>query len=162
MAIDAFLKLGDIEGESQVKDYEDYIQVLAWSWGMSQSGTTHMGKGAGGGKANVHDLTITHNVDAATPRLMTACCSGEHFEDGGELILRKAGKEALIYLTYKFKPVIITSVSVGGSEGEEQITETFTVNFGKYEVSYQPQSATGAAEGGTKDGGWDIVSNCEV
>ena len=162
MAIDAFLKLGDIEGESQVKGFEDYIQVLAWSWGMSQSGTTHMGKGAGGGKANVQDLSITHYVDAATPRLMTACCSGEHFKDGGELVLRKAGKEALIYLTYKFSPVIITSVSVGGSEGEEQLTENFTINFGKFEVSYQPQSATGAAEGGTKDGGWDIVSNAEV
>lgn len=162
MAIDAFLKLGDIEGESQVKGFEDYIQVLAWSWGMTQTGTTHMGKGAGGGKANVSDLTITHAVDAATPRIMTACCSGEHFEDGGELILRKAGKDALNYLVYTFKPLIITSVSVGGAQSEEQLFENFTLNFGRFEVSYQPQSATGAAEGGTKDGGWDIVSNCDI
>lgn len=162
MAIDAFLKLGDIEGESQVKGFEDYIQVLAWSWGMSQSGTTHMGKGAGGGKANVQDLNITHAVDAATPRIMTACCSGEHFKVGGELILRKAGKDALNYLVYKFEPVIITSVSVGGAANEEQIFENFTLNFGKFEVFYQPQSAEGTAEGGTKDGGWDIVSNSEI
>jgi len=162
MAIDAFLKLGDIEGESQVKGFEDYIQVLSWSWGMTQSGTTHMGKGAGGGKANVSDLVITHAVDAATPRIMTACCSGEHFKDGGELVLRKAGLDALDYLIYKFKPLIITSVSVGGAQNEEAIFENFTINFGQFEVSYQPQSADGTADGGTKDGGWDIVSNSTI
>ena len=43
MAIDSFLKLGDLKGESQVKGFENQIQILAWSWGMSQSGTTHHG-----------------------------------------------------------------------------------------------------------------------
>ena len=46
MAVDIFLKLGDLKGESQVKGFEDQIQVLAWSWGMSQTGTTHHGRAA--------------------------------------------------------------------------------------------------------------------
>ena len=40
MAIDSFLKLGTLKGESVVKGFEDQIQLLSWGWGMTQSGTT--------------------------------------------------------------------------------------------------------------------------
>ena len=43
MAVDAFLKLGDLKGESPVDGHEDEIQVLSWNWGMTQAGTTHRG-----------------------------------------------------------------------------------------------------------------------
>ena len=46
MAVDMFIKLGDIKGESQDKSHKDEIDVLAWSWGLSQSGTMHLGTGA--------------------------------------------------------------------------------------------------------------------
>ncbi len=59
MAIDMFLKLDDIDGESQDDVYEKYIDVLAWSWGASQSGSTHMGGGSGSGKASFQDINIT-------------------------------------------------------------------------------------------------------
>ena len=37
MAVDIFLKLTDIKGESMDSKHPDEIQVLAWSWGMSQA-----------------------------------------------------------------------------------------------------------------------------
>jgi type VI secretion system secreted protein Hcp len=43
MAVDFFLKLDGIPGESKDKAHKGEIDVLAWSWGMSQSGTMHMG-----------------------------------------------------------------------------------------------------------------------
>jgi hypothetical protein len=77
MAVDAFLKLGDLKGESPVKGYEDQIQVLSWSWGMSQTGTTHMGTGGGAGKVNVQDMAVTHYVDTASPNIIKACCPSQ-------------------------------------------------------------------------------------
>jgi type VI secretion system secreted protein Hcp len=150
MAVDAFLQLGDLKGESQVKGFEEQIQVLSWSWGMSQTGTTHMGTGGGAGKVNVQDMAVTHYVDTASPNIIKACCAGTHFEEA-ILTLRKAGEEPLEYLVITLNDVIVTSVSTGGSEGEERNAENFTLNFGKFKYSYQPQDNKGAKAGGSID-----------
>ena len=63
MAINSFLALGDITGESRDPEFADTIDVIAWSFGMSQSGTTHLGPGGGGGKVSVNDLSITKWID---------------------------------------------------------------------------------------------------
>jgi len=118
MAIDMYLKMGDLKGESQVKGFEDQIQVLAWSWGMSQSGTTHTGTGGGAGKVNVQDLSFTHYLDSSSPNLMKACATGQHFDDA-TLTMRKAGGTPLDYLVIKLTEIIVTSVSTGGSGGED-------------------------------------------
>lgn len=156
MAVDAFLQLGDLKGESQVEGFEDQIQVLSWSWGMSQTGTTHQGSGGGAGKVNVQDMAITHYVDTASPNIIMACCSGKHFPEA-KLTLRKAGEEALEYLVIELKDLIVTSVSTGGSDGEERNTENFTLNFGKFKYSYQPQDNKGAKAGGAIDYEADIA-----
>jgi type VI secretion system secreted protein Hcp len=158
MAIDTFLKLGALKGESQVKGHEDQIQVLAWSWGMSQTGTTHHGSGGGAGKVNVQDLSFTHYVDSSTPALILACCKGTHYDDA-TLTMRKAGGEALPYLTISLKDIIISSVSGGGSGGEDQQTENVTLNFASFEVSYQPQDNKGAKKGGAIAVKYDIAKN---
>ena len=156
MAVDAFLKLGDLKGESQVEGFEEQIQVLSWSWGMSQSGTTHTGTGGGAGKVNVQDMAVTHYVDTASPNIIMACCSGKHFEEA-VLTLRKAGEDPLEYLSITMKDVIVTSVSAGGSDGEERNAENFTLNFGKFKYSYQPQDNKGAKAGGAIDYEADIA-----
>ena len=91
MAIDIFLELTGVAGEAQDKTMKDKkaIDILAWSWGMSQSGTTHMGKGGGAGKVNVQDISLTKYVDASSATLMQFCCQGKHI-DKGTLTLRKA------------------------------------------------------------------------
>lgn len=158
MAIDSFLKLGDLKGESQVKGFENQIQILAWSWGMSQSGTTHHGTGGGAGKVNVQDLSFTHYLDSSSPALMLACCKGSHYPEA-TLTMRKAGGDPLPYLVIKLKDIIITSVSGGGSGGEDQQTENVTMNFAAFEVSYQPQDNKGAKKGGAIEIKYDIAKN---
>lgn len=158
MAVDQFIKIGDIEGESQDEVHAGEIAVLAWSWGMSQSGSMHSGTGGGAGKVSIQDVSITKYVDKSTPILMKACSDGTQFPEA-KLTVRKAGTEPLEYIIITMTNVIITSVSTGGSGGEDQLTENTTLNFAEVTVDYQPQGADGSPDGGAITYGWDIAGN---
>jgi len=158
MAMDMFMQVGDIKGESVDGTHKEKIDVLAWSWGASNSGTTHTGGGGGAGKVNVQDLSFTHYIDSASPALLKSCCDGSHHTKA-TLIVRKAGGNPIEYLTIEMEEVMVTSVSTGGSGGEDRLTENVTLNFAKFMLKYQPQDAKGAKLGGTKDAGWDIAEN---
>ncbi len=80
MANNVHIKIDGIEGESADAKHIKTIDVLAWSWGMSQSGTFHTGSGGGQGKASVQDLSFTKHVDAASTKLQHACVDGDHIE----------------------------------------------------------------------------------
>ena len=148
MAVDAFLKLGDLKGESQKEGFEDQIEVLSWNWGASQSGTTHEGSGSGAGKVNVQDMSFAHYVDTSSANVLKACCAGIHFPEA-ILTLRKAGGDnPLDYLIITLNDIIVTSFSVGGSGGEDRNVENFTLNFGRFKYAYQPQDEKGAKSGG--------------
>jgi type VI secretion system secreted protein Hcp len=160
MAVDMFLKLGDVKGESVDSKHKDETDVLAWSWGMSQSGTTHMGSGGGSGKVSVNDLSITKYVDKGSPTLIISCCNGKHFPEA-VLTVRKAGGTALEYIKITMKEVLVSSVSTGGSGGEDRLTENISLNFAEFKVEYTPQSAKGGKEAAITKG-WKIAANVEV
>lgn len=147
MAVDMFLELEGIKGESRDHKHKDKIQVLAWSWGMSNSGSAHMGSGAGSGKANFQDISLTHYIDKSTAALMMHCATGKHIKKG-QLIVRKAGDKPLEYLKITFEDVLISSVSTGGSGGEDRLTENLSLNFAKFKLEYQAQKADGSGEPG--------------
>jgi type VI secretion system secreted protein Hcp len=158
MAVDMFMKIEGIKGESRDKAHKDEIDVLAWSWGASNSGSAHTGGGAGVGKVNVQDLSFTKYIDKASPELMLACCNGKHFPTA-TLVVRKAGEQPLDYLKIELTEAMVTSVSTGGSGGEDRLTENITLNFAKVKQSYQPQSATGGKEGGEVTMTWNVAEN---
>ena len=160
MAVDQFLKLNGIDGESADDKHKKEIDVLAWSWGMSQSGNTHLGEGSGAGKVSVQDLNITHYIDSASTALALACCKGTHIPDG-LLTVRKAGDTPLEYLKITIKDIIVTSVSTGGSGGEDRLTENFSLNFAEYKVEYTPQTKGGGG-GGTKTAANNMQQNKPV
>jgi type VI secretion system secreted protein Hcp len=110
--------------------------VLSWSWEMSNHGKTHVGSGGGSGKVEVQDVSLTKYVDSSSPNPMLAYCKGSHF-DNAVLTVRKAGgEEPVEYVQIKMTEVFITSVSTGGSGGEERLTENVTLNFAKVELDY--------------------------
>ena len=145
MAVDMFIKLTNIKGESKDSKHKDEIDVLAWSWGASQSANAHSGGGAGAGKANIQDLSFTKYVDRSTPTLLSYLVSGKHV-DVVNLVVRKAGGTPLEYIKIELKTVFISSVSTGGSGGEDRLTENVTLNFAKVKFEYIPQNDKGAAE----------------
>lgn len=158
MAVDMFLKLsGDIKGESKDSKHKDTIDVLAWSWGVSQSGTFHMGGGGGSGKASFQDISVTKYVDKASNGLLRACATGEALETA-DLVVRKAGKKPLEYIKIHMDNVLVTSVSTGGSGGEDRLTENITLNFEKIEYTYTGQKPDGSP-GDAMPFKYDIGSN---
>jgi type VI secretion system secreted protein Hcp len=157
MAMDMFIKIGDLKGESRDSVHKEKIDVLAWSWGMSNSGSAHVGGGAGAGKVNVQDLSLTKYIDKTSPSLMLACCNGKHF-DSATLIVRKAGEKPLEYVTITLTEVLVTAVSTGGSGGEDRLTENVTLNFAKVKVDYVQQTEKGIA-GDKPTMTWDIAEN---
>src|SRR6476469_10030911 len=100
MAVDVFLNLGTIKGESKDAKHAGEIDVLSWSWGLSNATTLGHGAGGGAGKANLSELNFMHALDKASPVLMQTCASGEHIAEG-TLVSRKAGKEQQEYLIIK-------------------------------------------------------------
>lgn len=160
MAVDMFLDItGEISGESQDKTHKGTIDVLAWSWGMSNSGSFHTGGGGGAGKANFQDISVTKWVDSASVVLQLYCANGSQFESA-KLIVRKAGKNPLEYLVIEMTNVMITSVSTGGSGGEDKLTENVSLNFAKVAVKYKEQKPDGSG-GPEKIFAWDIAANAE-
>ena len=160
MAVEAILDLEGIKGECQIQGFEDQIDVLSWSWGMTQSGTTHMGSGSGSGRVNVQDLTLTKYVDFASKNLIQHACTGKHIPSG-TLTVRKAGGDSPVdYVVIEFEDIIVTSVQSGGSGGDDRLLETTSLNFGSFEFKITLQEATGAA-GADATFGWDIAANAE-
>lgn len=160
MAANIFIKVGDVKGESQDDEHQEWIDVLSWSWGLSQPGSFGSGGGGGTGKVNVHDLSFTKYVDAASPDLVKTCANGKHHETA-ELHVVKAGEKALPYLKYKFTKVLISSVQTGGSGAEDRLTENVSLNFNEFAMDYTKQSDTGAGDT-TASMGWNIGKGVEV
>ncbi len=162
MAVDMFMKIGDIKGEAQDTAHKDEIDVLAWSWGVSQSGTMHAGGGGGGGKANFQDLSFSKWIDKSSPNLLGFCASGEQFKEAKLTVRKAGGKNPLEYLIITMKNCIVTSISTGGSGGEDRLTENVTLNFSEVKIEYQPQKPDGSKDGGAIPWGWDISKNKSV
>ena len=161
MAVDMFAKIGDIKGESVDAKHKEEITILAWSWGMSNSGSAHIGGGAGSGKVNVQDLALTKFIDKSSPDLMLFCCNGTHIPKV-QLTVRKAGGDnALEYVIIKLEDVLISSVSTGGSGGEDRLTENVHLNFRKVFYEYTEQNQKGGAADKPKFG-WDIQMNAKA
>ena len=145
MASDIFAKLGDIKGESLDDKHKDEIEVLSWSWGVTNA-ITLAGTGAGQGKASFHDLSFTHKIDKASPVLMQACATGVHLKEA-TITHRKAGKGQQEFLIIKMNDVIITAMTdADSSDGES--AETVSLAFAKIDVAYRPQKADGSLGAG--------------
>src|SRR6516165_10251553 len=161
MAVDMFLELESVKGESvdhKMKS-KHAMDVLAWSWGLSNTGTFHQGTGGGAGKANFQDISVTKYIDLASPNLMLFCANGKHVSKGN-ITVRKAGESPLEYLKITLKNILVTSYSTGGSSGEERLTENVSLNFAEVKVEYAQQTEAGG-KAGTNDFGWNIQQNAK-
>jgi type VI secretion system secreted protein Hcp len=134
MAFDAFLKLGDIKGESQVKGFENQIQIESFHWGVSNTGTT-VGGGTGVGRAAAQDLLLTAGSSKASPELFLACASGDHISEG-LLTLRSAGEQQTTLSTIRLTTVMLASYDQAGSDDGDRPMDEFALRYQKLEFTY--------------------------
>jgi len=161
MAVDYYLKIDGIDGESAKAGVENFIEVLSWSWGETNSGSSSHGGGAGTGKVSMQDFSFTMTVNKATPKLLLACAGGDHIAKG-ELRCREAGKDAQTYLTIKFTDLLISSYQIGGSAGDDnKPVDHCSFNYAKIEIEYKAQKKDGTLDSPIK-AGWDLKTGKKV
>jgi type VI secretion system secreted protein Hcp len=144
---DIFAKLGNIKGESLDSKHKDEVEVLSWSWGVSQTGTIGHGGGGGEGKAVFNDFNFTHRIDKASALLLKACATGEHIKEA-TITLRKAGKGQQEFLIIKMNDVLITAVSMSAAGDADSMAENIGLQFAKVDLEYKPQKADGSLDAG--------------
>ena len=144
-AVDYFLKIDGIKGESKDSSHTDEIQLESWSWGETNSGSMAMGGGGGAGKVSVQDFSFTQTVNKASPELFLACAQGKHIASA-KLTCRKSGTEQQEYFKITFTNVLISSYQTGGSGGDIIPVESITFNFEKMEYAYAAQAEKGGLD----------------
>jgi type VI secretion system secreted protein Hcp len=158
MAVDMFLRIDDLKGESEDSTHKDEIQVLGWSWAATQTGTSGVGGGSGTGKVEHQDIEIKKLVDRASPVLYKLCANGQHIASA-DLTVRKAGGEAIEYVKIRLEDLMITSFELGGDPKNDQVLETIRINFSRAGITYTPQNTKGGSAGAKVSGGWDLKAN---
>jgi type VI secretion system secreted protein Hcp len=160
-AVDYFLNLDGIKGESKDSKHAGEIDVLSWSWGETQSGTMAFGGGGGAGKVQMQDFHFVMSVNKASPTLMLRCATGEHIKKA-VLTCRKAGKEQQEYLKITLSDMLVSSFQTGGSAGDGALpTDQFALNFSKVEFEYKAQKPDGTLDSPVKVG-YDVKANKTV
>ena len=163
MAIDMFLKIDGIDGESTDDKHKNEIAILSYAWGETQpapiGGTG--GAGAGAGKIAMQDLHFSMPVNKASPKLFLACAKGEHFRSA-VLTVRHTGASPTEFLKWRFTDVLISSYQTAGDVATGALpADRASLKFGKIEVEYSPVKPDGTP-GTPVKAGWDIVANKPV
>lgn len=143
-AVDMFLKIDGIEGESRDVQHKDEIDVLAFSEGLSDSG-------------GFMQLSVTKYVDKSSPLLRRMVASKQQITKA-RLTVRSAGDKPVPVFVIDLDDVVISSVSGGGSGGEDRLTENVTLNFERVIWTYTPIKDDGSG-GGTVSAQWDLTVN---
>ena len=160
-AVDYFLKIDGVEGESQDHKHKAEIDLESWSWGETNSGSHAAGGGGGAGKVTMQDFHFVMHVNKASPKLFLACATGQHIPKA-VLTCRKAGKEQQEYLKVTFSDLLVSSYQTGGSGGSDVLPmDQISLNYAKMELEYKEQKADGTLGGAVK-AGYDLKANKAV
>ena len=151
-AVDYFLKIDGIKGESHDAKHKDEIDLESWTWGETQTGTHSSGGGGGAGKVSMQDFQFVMKANTASPKLLKACATGQHIKNA-LLTCRKAGKEQQEFLKITLTDVLVSSFQTGGSgNGGLVPTDSIALNYAKIEYEYKAQKADGTLDGAIKAG----------
>jgi type VI secretion system secreted protein Hcp len=138
MAVDYFLKLDGIEGESADSNHKNEIQLMSWSWGASQVSSVAGTGGSGAGKADLSDFSLMTYFDKATPKFFKSIGAGTHIASG-TLSAVKSGAQGKPYLKVDFAEIFVTSLQISGSSEVPTAAISFTYNEIKIDYSVQDE-----------------------
>lgn len=157
-AVDYFLKLKGVEGESKDHKHKNEIDVESFSWGETQTGSHAFGGGGGAGKVQMQDFHFVMKHNKASPKLFLTCATGEHI---GEAVLtcRKAGGKQEEFLVVTMSDLLVSSYQTSGSaHGDVVPTDQISMNFSKIQFKYSQQDEKGKV-GNPVITGYDLKQN---
>jgi type VI secretion system secreted protein Hcp len=157
MAVDMFLKITDVKGESKDKTHAGEIEIESFSWGATQLGTSSHGTGAGAGKVSMNDFHFVMRNNSASPTLFLYCANGKHLKEA-KLTCRKAGGTQQKFLEVTMSDVLVSSFQTGGSNGGEVPMDQISLNYSKIEIDYLAQDEKGITKSAGKKW-WDMKTN---
>lgn len=140
MAVDFFLKLEGIEGESIDDKHKKEIQIMSWSWGGSQVSTVSGTGGSGAGKVSLSDFNVMAYFDKSTPEFFKNMCAGTHIKSG-VMTAVKAGTKGEAYLQVDFKEMFIGSLQISASNEVPTVSVSFSYN--EIKIDYKTQNEQG-------------------
>jgi type VI secretion system secreted protein Hcp len=160
MAVDMFLKIDGIPGESTDVRHRDEIEVLSYNWGEAQPPAASSASGAGGsaaGRVAMQDFHFAMRVNKASPKLFLACASGAHIRNAF-LTVRRAGANPVEFLKWTLSDVTVASYQTDNNVPAEPPLDQISLRFAKIEVEYSAMRADGSLDTPIK-AGWDVQAN---
>jgi type VI secretion system secreted protein Hcp len=162
MAVDMFLKIDGVVGESTDDKHKGEIDIQSFSWGESNLADVAQGSGGGAGKVSMQDFHFVTPFTKASVALFLGCASGEHFPQAALSVRKAGGDQPQEYLRWTLSDVQVTSYQTGASAGgDDRPFDSFSLNFSKIEVSYKEQKPDGSL-GTEHRAGWDLSKNTKV
>lgn len=155
MSTNMFIRIGDIKGESHDNRHEDEIEVVSWTWGLTNSATGSQGGRGGSGRAAVRDLAFTHAIDRASPSLMLACATAQRFPDARLTVRRPDATTTDEFLVITLQDVRVTSVDASATEAVGGLVEQVTLAFTQVDYEYRRQLPDGSLDTGVHFR-WDL------
>ncbi|MDO6584916.1 type VI secretion system tube protein Hcp [Salipiger sp. 1_MG-2023] len=114
MAFTGYLKIPDIDGESQRAEHEDEIDITDIMWSIEQAATAQTGRGRARARADVSSLTCRKVYDASSPYIALAAMQAKSFKDVIVTVRRDSGEAHLDYLTITMTNTIISHYEIDG------------------------------------------------
>lgn len=151
---DVYLKIEGIEGESQVKGYEKWIEIQSFSFDVENTAApSSSGAGSGAGKAVPSTIMINKNFDAASIPLFLSITSGRWYEKA-QIVFVNSNREA------KQPTIIIDLEKVNvSSYSMYETNETIELGYSSIAIKYNMVGPTGKVT--TVTGGWDFTKNAK-
>jgi len=117
--------------------------------GATNASSAGHNTGSGVGKAHVHDIQITKEVDKSTPNIMINCLTGKHHPKA-TITARSAGEKPHEYLKINLEEVFISGYQLHAVDNGKLPVEHFSLTFASIEQEHKVQTAQGTAGAANK------------
>lgn len=154
---DIYLCIDGIVGEVSTKSDTGCIDILAWSWGTSNSGKA----GGSGGGSFVQDISLTKMQDVTSTRLMRTVMDGKLLPSFELRVRQSCGvpdcEGPIVYSLAVPASSKLTSVSLGGSGGESRSIENISINMPSATWCNSPRDGNGEPIGQLVCDSWTFI-----
>jgi type VI secretion system secreted protein Hcp len=160
MAIDAYLSIEGIKGESADSAHSGWIEITSAQWGVTQprSATASTAGGHTSERCEHKNIALTKLADLASPVLMQTASAGKTIPKAKLEFMRADGDgKPVKYYELELENVLIGSMNQVLHPGSG-VHDFFTLKFSKVKWKYTKQNIGGGASGVTT-GGWDLAAN---